>query len=145
MATSKDTRVRVEGRSKIIARVLPASGRSLRGRFAFMARATIDHLAQVHGRHVDQVEEVADRVHRATVSFGCLLMRMAEPRAGAVEAFDTFGDFLLVDNERRQQPHDVIAGRHRDHLFGAQRVDQLGRPARPRAGRSTVLRRALRR
>ncbi|MGY4346821.1 hypothetical protein ACVWXM_003288 [Bradyrhizobium sp. GM7.3] len=26
MATSKDTRVRVEGRSKIIARVLPSSG-----------------------------------------------------------------------------------------------------------------------
>jgi hypothetical protein len=39
MATSNDTRVRVDGRSKIIANVLPASGRSARSRLAFMTRA----------------------------------------------------------------------------------------------------------
>ncbi len=41
MATSKETRVRVDGLSKIIASVLPASGDAMspRARSAFMARA----------------------------------------------------------------------------------------------------------
>ena len=53
-------------------------------------------------------------------------MRLREPRAGAVDARDSLGDFFLADDQRRQQPHDVVAGGDREHLFGAQLVDHLG-------------------
>ena len=43
---SNDTRVRVDGRSKIIASVLPASGRSLPERLALMARARSINMQQ---------------------------------------------------------------------------------------------------
>ena len=43
---------------------------------------------------------------------------------------DRLGDLVLADDQRRQQPHHVVAGRDRDHLLGAQRVDQLARSAR---------------
>ena len=46
----------------------------------------------------------------------------AQARSSRVDAF---GDFLLADDERRQQAHDIVAGRDREHLFGAQRIDQF--------------------
>ena len=47
---------------------------------------------------------------------------------------DALGDFLLADDQRRQQPHHVVAGGDRDHLLGAQRVDQFaGRNERAQA------------
>ena len=54
MATSNDTRVRVDGRSKIIASVLPASGRSWPNASPYGARQ-IDHPTQFLRRHVDQI------------------------------------------------------------------------------------------
>ena len=33
---------------------------------------------------------------------------------------------LVGDDQRRQQPHDIVAGGDRQHLLGAQRVDHLG-------------------
>ena len=50
MPTSKDTRVRVEGFSKIIASVLPSSGFLpfwCAFSFAFMARPAVEHVAQL--------------------------------------------------------------------------------------------------
>ncbi len=75
MATSKETRVRVEGRSKIIASVLPASGRSLRGGFVFMTRAVSMILRRSADRDFDQVEEVTDRAHRAASSVAAAPVR----------------------------------------------------------------------
>ena len=47
-------------------------------------------------------------------------------RAGAVDARDRLGDLVLADDQRRQQPHDIVAGGDRDHFLGAQFVDHLG-------------------
>ena len=124
--------MRVEGRSKIIASVLPASGRSAVAALGLHGAGVVDHPAQIRGRNVDEIEEVPDRAHPRASSLtrsppvtagggGCTV----KPRAGAVEARDRLGDFLLADDERRQQPHDVVAGGDGDHLLGAQRVDQL--------------------
>ncbi len=49
----------------------------------------------------------------------------AELGAGTVEARDAFGNLLLVDDQRRQQPHDIVAGGDGNHLLGAQRIDEL--------------------
>ena len=49
-----------------------------------------------------------------------------QPRAGAIDARDRLGDFVLADDQRRQQPHHIVAGGDRDHLLGAQFVDHLG-------------------
>ena len=64
MATSKETRVRVEGLSKIIASVLPASGflTMPRARAAFIARLWVDHAGQRRLRDVDEIEEMPHAV-----------------------------------------------------------------------------------
>ena len=36
-----------------------------------------------------------------------------------------FGDLLLADDQRRQEPHDVVAGRDGQQFFAAQCVDKL--------------------
>src|SRR5262249_36151848 len=66
--------------------------------------------------------------------FGGPFLRARKPGAGAVEPRDAFGDLLLADDQRRQQPYDIIAGGDRDHFFGAERIDELtGRHARAHA------------
>ena len=111
------------------------------GASAFMARASIDHPAQVLGRDVDQIEEMADRRHLAPP----LAWRAAScaarssRRAGAVEPGDALGDLRLADDQRRQQPHDVVAGGDGDHLLGAQRIDELaGRHHRAQADQQAL-------
>ena len=61
IATSKLTRVRVLGFSKIIASVLPASGRDGRAARRLEAGGDVQHLPQRRGVVVAQVEEVARR------------------------------------------------------------------------------------
>ena len=62
MPTSNETRVRVEGRSKIIASVLPASGREAGSapltRAAFIAAAVVEDAAQFPARKLEQIEEM---------------------------------------------------------------------------------------
>ncbi len=126
MATSNDTRVRVEGRSKIIASVLPASGlpRTLsNGRF-FIARADIDDAPAIRGA-ARRSRSRKCRTLTGHLLLADLRVRAAQLSAGAIEPRDAFGDFLLADDERRQQAHDIIAGGDREHFFGAQRVDKL--------------------
>src|SRR5450830_1529660 len=69
MATSKDTRVRVEGLSKIIASVLPASGAATIPRARGLhGAAAVDHPGQRRLRDVDEIEEMPHAVsgHDAT-------------------------------------------------------------------------------
>ena len=39
---------------------------------------------------------------------------------------DSFGNFFLADDQRRQKTHHVVAGADGDHLFRAQLVDHFG-------------------
>src|SRR3974390_909729 len=58
-------------------------------------------------------------------SGGRMLGAPAELRAGAVEPGDALGHFLLADNERRQQAHDIVAGADRQHLLCSDRIDEF--------------------
>jgi len=76
------------GRSKIIASVLPASKPvGVRGGSAFMMPRVIDDPAQVGGRNVDEVEEVADAAHPAALlllppGIGLVQLRRRRDRGG---------------------------------------------------------------
>ena len=48
-----------------------------------------------------------------------------KPRAGALQHAHRLADFGFADDQRRQQTHDVVAGRDREQLLLAQRLDQL--------------------
>ena len=106
MATSKDTRVRVEGLSKIIASVRPASGRFIVGRAALALEDArrLDQRPQRRGIVIGDVEEMrAPWHHRAAIGG---FERGERP----VEAAHRLVDLGLGDVERRQQAHDVVAG-----------------------------------
>ena len=128
MATSNETRVRVEGLSNTIASVLPASGDAFdrRARAAFIARLlSISPASTGFGMSV--------RSRKCRTPFAVMTpplagarVRLRQARAGAVDTPDRFGNFLLADDQRRQQPHHIVAGGDRDHLLGAQFVDHLG-------------------
>ena len=53
-------------------------------------------------------------------------MRLREPRAGAVDTPDSFGNLFLADDKRRQQPHHIVASGDRKHFFCAQLVNHFG-------------------
>ena len=72
MPTSNDTRVRVDGRSKIIASVLPSSGFlafSCAFSFAFMAMLGGQHVAQFDRRQLADIEEVTDGLAHHPAAF----------------------------------------------------------------------------
>ena len=99
--------MRVEGLSKIIASVLPASGRSagtpLRLALRLHGAARLDHPAQLGLGDVGQIEEMADAV-RAHPAAPCLrgrCVRRGKPRAGALDARAP---------PRRSPPRSTISG-----------------------------------
>ena len=54
-----------------------------------------------------------------------LFLRLGDASTGPLEAPDRVRYLLLAHDERRQQPHDVVAGRGRDHFLCPQLVDEL--------------------
>src|SRR5208337_1021410 len=136
MATSKETRVRVEGRSKIIASVWPASGREARGTpltRAFFIAADMSRMR----RRSAVVRSSRPRKCRgaATGALTGAFMRsvdgyheaLLDRSAGGVKTPHALGDFLLGDHERRQQPHDIVSGRNDQDLLGHRRLGEIGR------------------
>jgi hypothetical protein len=135
--TSKETRVRVEGFSKISATMRPAAAASSSGaplgrpaRAVFIARGLVDHGAQVGGVGLVDVEEM---VHGIGLSAGGRRRGRLPPAppggifikkdegaggrarssaAAAVEAGDRLGDLVLGDGQRGQEAHDVVGRRH---------------------------------
>ena len=105
IATSNDTRVRVEGLSKIIASVLPASGLSAAARSRLSAvlhgAARLDHPAQL----VDGISVRSRKCRGAERSPDRSLLRRLrgarEPRAGAIEH---------APSPRRPPPRSTISG-----------------------------------
>ena len=72
MPTSNDTRVRVEGFSKIIASVLPCSGfldLAPAFSFAFMATLAAKDVAQLLGRNFVEIEKMAQRLAHHPAAF----------------------------------------------------------------------------
>ncbi len=134
MATSKDTRVRVDGFSKIIGEdggldaLRPqAVGHALAGPLHGVRR--VDNAAQCLGVDLVDIEEVADgHGARPRGSVGLILSEVfrltrtvCDARDGAADAVHCFGQLVFGDIERRQQTHDVVAGGDRQQFFGERR------------------------
>ena len=83
-----------------------------------------DDRAQVRRRNIDQIDEMADAALGHQTAAGLTGFAAWDERfAGAFDHGDAVGDVGLVDDQRRQQPHDIVAGRDRQHLFVAERRD----------------------
>ena len=114
--------MRVEGFSKIIASVLPSSGCE-RSSAALVGDAAIEHAPQLAARRRgrDRGNAAASPCWRLRHSGHC--------RATLLEDADRLVDMALVDDERRQQPHDVLAGADHEQPVlraGASTISVLG-------------------
>ena len=130
MPTSKETRVRVEGLSKIIASVLPSSGFwrfSPRLRFAFMARPAASML-----RSSGSGSSLMSRKCAAACSSPRRLLQLAADSAAQARSRHctdcSISASLTI--KRRQEAHDIVAGADREQLLGAQRR-RRDRPTAP--------------
>src|SRR5215510_6424982 len=127
MAMSKETRVRVDGLSKIMASVRPSSGFGPSWRRAFMAR-----LASIIPRSSCGGMSIRSRKWRrplALIRLPPLLwsfLGLGNAGAGPLDAPDRLGHFVLAHDQRRQQPYHVVTGRDGDHLLRPQLVDEIG-------------------
>ena len=45
---------------------------------------------------------------------------------GPINAIDRLADLAVADDQRRQQPHHVVASRHREQVLGTQCIDKFG-------------------
>src|SRR3546814_179356 len=123
-ATSKETRVRVDGFSKIIASVLPASGlaspslaspRFMRTAVSSMTRSS--------------ALSKPSRSRKCRGGAGCSVVisgRLRDGAAGALDGLHGFFHLAVLDDERRQQAHDVLGGANRQQPLLAQPRDQVG-------------------
>ena len=105
-ATSNETRVRVDGLSKIMASILPAIG--LAASPLLERGGAVEDAAQV--RPVDRVEIEEAAAHGGVGP------------AGGRDQLAALGELVLGDGQRRQQAHDLVGRRH---------GDQAQRPAAP--------------
>src|SRR5262249_31125418 len=129
MATSKDTRVLVEGFSKIMARTAPSptpgplgAFRSLR--FLFMASAPLRIARKVLASNASMSRKCLGGMEGNLLGSGG---RRDFGQSGA-SGFELLGrdlDLGLADDERRQEAHDVITGLNGEHLLGTQSLEQL--------------------
>ena len=110
MPTSKETRVRVDGLSKIMASVRPASGFSARWR---VRRSAFSRRPRRGCRGASRASMSARsrkwRTMAVSLAFGLRLdrrARRAPRRSGAIALVD----LRLGDDQRRQEADDVLAG-----------------------------------
>ena len=134
MATSKDTRVRVEGFSKISISTASRDAGGLEFRRHALSRLLhgvthVDDPPERAGIDTIDIQEVP-RCHRhGDVSQGALRLRrrLGRRRKAAASAARAFHDLRLRDVERRQQAHDVVACPDRQELLGGAGVDDIAR------------------
>ena len=131
MPTSNDTRVRVDGFSKISASVLPASGRDDTPA-ALEVRRDVQHLPQRRGIEVAQIEEVARAGHlrrstglrrsRAAAARRSFRRRLGGGRQHAPRRAAQHRHRLVQvgvgDDQRRRQAQHVLAGGDRHQALG---------------------------
>src|SRR5580700_6034805 len=139
IATSKETRVRVEGLSKIIASILPARPPphpsrpdALREevggarRSFFMARLTSMMTRNASGAMSIKSRKWRGEAVTASHHGGLLVVRGSfDPLCRAVDPGGGLGDLALLDDQRRQQAHHIVARRDREQVLGAQRIDEF--------------------
>src|SRR6266540_1192661 len=128
MATSKETRVLVEGFSKIMARTAPSRSfrpfgtrplRLISRAQSMMARNVLASKASISRKCL--VDMAVSRSNASGVSEGAALQR----DASGIEIGASKVDLGLAHDERRQEADDIVAGLHGQHLLCAQRLEQL--------------------
>ena len=94
----------------------------------FHRPAGVDHAAQFARRDIDEIQEMPDLFAHTGSSRRLLLCfeRSLDVGGRPINAVDALGDLGFADDQRRQQPHHVVAGGHRQQVLGAQRVDKFG-------------------
>ncbi|CDX33909.1 hypothetical protein MPLA_1690011 [Mesorhizobium sp. ORS 3359] len=129
MPTSKDTRVRVDGLSKIIASTLPSSGfeRSPALSLVFRAIASSSMMRRSPAETADRSVKWRTLIGRFQNLFrGFGRYRVGQALGAAADALQRLADLLVGDGERRQEADDVVAGRHGKQVLVAQRHVHLG-------------------
>src|SRR5690606_22366606 len=133
MPTSKDTRVRVEGFSKIMASILPASGLSAVPALVACFR-TFASSRMVRRSPAETAERsrkcFADAMSSTRAAAPNSLCRFLY--AGFAEGFGCAFDtskavtrLLGGNHQRRQEPHDVVARHGGEDVLGAHRSQQV--------------------
>src|SRR3990170_3896013 len=128
MATSKETRVRVEGFSKIMASTAPRCSlrffgtrplRFIAAALSMMARSALRSSASISMKCLRDMDV-------STAGQSGVSQRAAfQGDASGIEFAAGQVDLRLAHDERRQEAHDIVAGLHRQHLLGAQRLEEL--------------------
>src|SRR5579859_6593942 len=103
MPASNDTRVRVEGFSKIIARVLPSSGRAGTPSPRLKALPLSIRLRK---------SEPSTRSRSRKCRISVMTTSDRQFCADAANDVEGLGDFALVDDQRRDEADIVVAGPH---------------------------------
>ena len=125
--------MRVEGRSKIIASVLPSSGRARGGPCArrLHRRRSVEDAAQLAGGRSSR-----SRKWRTGAPLSSLMprrlspasaMRLSAVDARRVEAAHAFGEFFVAEDQRRHDAHDIVAGGDRQQMMVARQRREIGR------------------
>src|SRR3990172_11177181 len=118
MATSKETRVRVEGFSKIMASTAPRCSlrffgtrplRFIAAALSMMVRSALRSSASISMKCLRDMD-----IRRSGVS-----QRAAfQGDASGIEFGACQVNLCLARDERRQEAHDIVASLHREHLLG---------------------------
>src|SRR5690606_39089252 len=124
MATSKETRVRVDGLSKIIASTLPSNGfeRSPAFRRALRAAASSRMARRSEAGSADR----SVKCLTAMMLFRRLCLGPRQRGGRRTDAIEALADLRVVDGQWRQQPHDIVARPHGKQLLVAHRRRNLG-------------------
>ncbi|CDX50950.1 hypothetical protein MPL3365_130224 [Mesorhizobium plurifarium] len=129
MPTSKDTRVRVDGLSKIMASTLPSSGFERSPALSLVFRATAS--SSIERR---SPAETADRSVKWRTLIGRFqkLFRgfgrnsVGQALGAGANALQRLADLRVGNGERRQEADDIVARRHGKQVLVAQRHVHLG-------------------
>ena len=153
MPTSKEMRVRVECLSKIIASTRPASGAS-----GIDARLSADLCAPPCGGALRRSALCSVAPSRSAMSRKCfgptavrrgrvhaatVFLSASKSRAASLKMRHRFAHMRFVDDQRRQQTHDIVARADRQHAVRAQARRRTRCSALSSSGPASGLRRAI--
>src|SRR5690606_33658921 len=118
--TSKDTRVRVEAFSKIMARTLPSNGFAVGSpafSFAFRSFASLRTPRSSAADNVERSRKWRGVVIMCLCLACCRLVRGRYRLGGLADAIERFLDIVFRRGQRRQKAQNIVASRGAEKLF----------------------------
>src|SRR5690606_5726356 len=129
MPTSKDTRVRVEGFSKIIASTLPANGFSIAPAFRRALRALASSIIARSSEAGTAERSIKCLIPLSLAMISrCLAGRICscEPFDRRFDALQCFARFFRRRDQRRKQADDIVTGPDAQEMLIAKSLDETG-------------------